>query len=118
MSKIFYDHLIMIDDLFIEVDILIMEDHEKANVRRLIDEIAHQKIITRILELLPQTDHEEFLTRLYNAPQDVRHLTYLCERVSQDITYEIALIGEELKKEFHKMLAVYHKKGKKVHGRS
>lgn len=104
MSKIFYDHLLLIDELFVEIDTLNLPQNQKQEVRLLVDEILHQRVLTHILDLLPRPYHEEFLKRFHRAPADVRHLTFIQELVEVDVHSELALLGEKIKNELRQEL--------------
>ncbi len=110
MSKLFYDHLILLDDVFTEIEILEVESEDKIQMKKIVDEILHHRVLTRILDLLPKVHHEEFLDRFYKAPSDVRHLKFLQEKIDRDIHHELAKLSKELKSEIRQEI----KKHKKI----
>ena len=114
MSKIFYDHLILIEDLFEEIDQIEGTEPDKAELKKTLDDIVHHRIFSKILELLPEVHHTEFLERFHAAPYALDHLEYLEEKTDQDITSELVLVAvtlkKELKNEIHKYKPKHHHK--------
>lgn len=110
MSKIFYDHLVLIDDVFLEIEVLEIDADSKKEMRKLIDDIVHHRVLTRILDLLPKVHHEEFLASFYESPAHVGHLKYLQERIDRDIHHELAHLSEELKRELRQEIKKHKKK--------
>lgn len=99
MSKIFYDHLVLIDDVLVEIESLVVETDEKNELKKLADSTIHHGIVTHILDLLPNVHHEEFLEGFHSAPHDLRHLSYLDKKIKTDIQAEIVMVGKKIKKE-------------------
>ena len=97
--KLFYDHLVIIDEVFEEVETLSISDSEKSTLKKLIDEMAHHAVLTHILDLLPRSHHEEFLERFHVAPHDLSIIQYLEKKIEKDIHAEIAAISRKLKEE-------------------
>ncbi len=104
MSKVFYDHLTLIEEIFTEVDSAEMTVEEKKQAKKKIDDLVHHKVLTKILDLLPREYHEEFLIRFHAAPHDHRHLLFLKEKASIDIQSELILLSNNLKKELRHLL--------------
>ena len=73
MSKIYYDHLIVFEELEVEVNKAARSQEEKEELWKLIDEILHLRILSRILD------------RLHASPYDERLINFLNERVNKDI---------------------------------
>lgn len=100
--KLFYDHLILIEDIFIEIDKLSISSSEKLSAKKLSDEYVHHHVLIYILETLPKTHHEEFLTKFYKAPFDLDHLRFLEEKTQRDVYIDLVVLGKKLKKELLK----------------
>ena len=111
MTKLFYDHLIMIDDLFDEIHLLEISVDEKQSLKQMIDEMTHHAVLTHVLDILPRTHHEEFLEKFHTSPFDVQLILYLEEKSGKNIHSEILTIGEKLKKEIRSEIKK-HKKTK------
>lgn len=85
MSKIFYDHLIALEDLEKELDSLEATPEEKEELWKLVDEILHHRVLGCILDRLPNDHHEEFLSKFHEAPHDEYLLDYLKEKIGENI---------------------------------
>jgi hypothetical protein len=95
MSKIFYDHLIVLEKVEIEIKNTTDFPDEKEELWKLVDEIVHHRILGSILDYLPYEHHEEFLTKFHQAPHDEGHIAYLNEKIENNIE---EVIAEEIKK--------------------
>jgi len=85
MSKIFYDHLIVFEELEVEVNKMAKTQEEKEELWKLIDEILHLRILSKILDNLPSQHHQEFLEKLHTSPYDERLIQFLNERIEKDL---------------------------------
>ena len=107
MSKIFYDHLIIIEDLE-DVVKSHEEPEEREEMHRLIDEMIHHRVLGCILDQLPREYHEEFLEKFHAAPYDESLVNYLQEKTPQEVDIEekireeVAKLKKELLKEIKK----------------
>ena len=95
MSKLFFDHLIVLK----EVDVFIKDNakssEEKEELWGLVDEIVHHKVFDLILGKLPKHHHNDFLEKFHLAPHDERLVDYLKEKIGENIEELIkAEIGE------------------------
>lgn len=95
MSKIFYDHLVVFEELEFEVDKMTKTPEEREELWKIIDEILHLRILASILDSLPNEHHREFLEKFHASPYDDSLMSFLNERIETDI--EIFL-KEEIKK--------------------
>lgn len=105
MSHLFYDHLIIIDDLEgITKDAETSEEREELN--RLVDEMIHHRVLGCILDQLPREHHEEFLEKFHAAPYDSSLVDYLQEKTPKEVDIEKKIREEvaKLKKELLKDL--------------
>lgn len=104
MSHIFYDHLIIIEDL--EDVVKTEEPEDREEMHRLIDEMIHHRVLGCILDQLPREHHVEFLERFHAAPYDQSLVSYLQEKTPQEIDIEEKIKEEvtKLKKELLKEL--------------
>lgn len=85
MTKIFYDHLIEIEEITIKIDSHGIEAEEKKEILSLIDETLHQHTLKVILDNLPFSKHEEFLHQFHQNPIDLNLLEYLKKEIEVDI---------------------------------
>jgi hypothetical protein len=110
MSKVFYDHLLFLDEVFVEIETLEIPKSEKKQLKDLIDETAHHQVLTFILDTLPREHHEEFLSRFHTAPFDVTLVVYLAQKSGKNMHQELATLGEKIRKDFKKDLKKHKKK--------
>jgi hypothetical protein len=89
MSKIFYDHLIILEELEVHIKAKAQSPEEKEELWGIIDEIIHHRVMGRILDTLPDRFHEEFLTKYHEAPYSEDLTLYLNHRIEGDIEEEV-----------------------------
>ena len=99
MTKIFYDHLVLIDEIFVEIETLEMSKAEKQTAKKLVDDLVHQRMLILILDLLPKAAHNELLVRFHRVPFDITLFQFLDEKSNLDIKREIVKLAQELKLE-------------------
>lgn len=83
MSKLFYDHLIVIEE------ITAVTGNDKKTLE-LVDRILQNEILDVILTYLPRDRHEEFLKKFHAAPHDMRLMQYLTDHSAVNI--ELAIL--------------------------
>lgn len=99
MSKLFYDHLIVLEEVEIELGKFSMDKEEKQELEHLIEEMIHHRVMDRILTHLPRHHHAEFLDRFHKAPYDPELIAYLNERIEESVEEHIQDEIGKLKKE-------------------
>ena len=99
MSKIFYDHLIVIDDVLIELERHKLTAFERQEILGIIDQHVHHHVLNAILTHLPKEKHGQFLNIFHAAPYHKDLLDYLKKEVSEDIETKISGAVEKAKKE-------------------
>lgn len=98
MSKIFYDHLIKIEEVTIELDNYELTIEEKEEFISLIDETLHNHTLEVILTSIPKNLHEDFLSMFHQAPHKLE-LLYFLKKEAPDIEEKIKKNSEIIKKE-------------------
>lgn len=93
MSKIFYDHLVVYEEIEKNVDKFAKTPEEKGEIWGIIDEMIHSRALDFILGRLPREHHEEFLEKLHASPHDEGLFDYLKEKIGENIE---ELLREEL----------------------
>ncbi len=96
---IFYDHLIIIEEVIAVLDEQGLSRKERTEILNLIDETLHHHILDEILNLLPKTHHAEFLIMFHKRPDDPTLLTFLREHTQTDIDKAIMKRAGETKKD-------------------
>lgn len=108
--KVFYDHLILIEEIFIEIDGLDMSTEEKKAAKKMSDDYVHHHVLIYILDVLPREEHEPFLERFHSAPYDLNHMKFLEEKTQKAIHAEISSLGKKLKHELLKEIKKHKRK--------
>lgn len=101
--KIFYDHLVSIGEVITEIESLEIEESEKEELARLVDETAHHEMVDVILTHLPEEYHEEFLERFHAKPHDPTLLEYLKAR-GGGIEEKLKQAGERVRTKLKQLL--------------
>ncbi|MBI2404816.1 hypothetical protein HYV22_01400 [Candidatus Gottesmanbacteria bacterium] len=96
MAKIFYDHLVAIDELVIELDSL--DAVARQEIINLMDETLHHHVLDTILTHLPQEHHTAFLERFHRSPHDPELLIFLKQYMVIDIENEIRKTSQKIKR--------------------
>jgi hypothetical protein len=99
MSKIFYDHLVVLEEVDVEIKNISKTIEEKEELWKLVDEIVNHRLMITILDKLPIENHSEFLSNFYDAPHDPAHFDYLNQKIEDKIEEVIVREVENLKKE-------------------
>lgn len=104
MSKLYYDHLLVLDEVEAEIKKSAKTLEEKEELWKVIDETIHHRVMGCVLDRLPREHHEEFLQKFHKAPHDENLLIYLQEKIGENveelIRQEIGNLAYELLKEF------------------
>lgn len=98
MSKIFYDHLVVREEIIAELDKHVIAVEEREELVQLADETLHHHVLDIILSSLPAEKHEEFLVKFHNTPFDEKLLDYLKE-IDKDIEQKISSEAKKVKDE-------------------
>lgn len=103
MSKVFYDHLIVLEEVELELDKLDLDRGERDELEHLIDELVHHRVLDRILIQLPRHHHADFLDRFHRAPHDQYLLQWLDERIEESVEDHIKTVEDHIKNELVKL---------------
>ena len=85
MSKIFYDHIIVLEDVDNEIKSIAQSHEERDELWQLVDEIIHNRVLGKLLDVLPKDNHEEFLDKYHTAPHDEGLIGYLTEKIGENV---------------------------------
>ncbi len=97
MSKVFYDHLVLREEITAELELHHLSAEEKDELIELIDQTLHHTTLNVILNHLPKEHHREFISKFHAAPYDEALLDYLQDKISTDIRREIADQAKKVK---------------------
>jgi len=104
MSKIFWDRLIVFEEVEAEIKKVAKTPEEKEELWKEIDEIIHHKLMGCVLEKLPKEHHHEFLQEFEKAPHNEGLFKFLTEKVGEDIEDFLKLETEKLKTELLQLI--------------
>ena len=93
MAKIFYDHLIVYEEVEKGIDKVAKSQEERDELWQIVDELVHHRALGFILARLPRAHHEEFLEKFHQAPYDEGLLDCLKEKIGENLE---ELLREEL----------------------
>ena len=99
MSKLFFDHLVVLDDVDTEIKSLAETEEERHELWHLVDEIVHHRVMGCVLNHLPEGNHNEFLEKFHEAPYDDSLMGYVDEKTEKNIENVIRDEMKDLKKE-------------------
>ena len=85
MSKLFYDHLIILEEVEAEIKNAAETEEDRHELWQLVDEIVHSKVLESILDKLPSQHHEEFLDKFHKAPYAEGIIDFLKEKIGENI---------------------------------
>lgn len=85
MSKVYYDHLIVLDDIENKIKDIAETQEEKEELWQIVDDIIHNRVLVCVLDNLPKDYHEEFLGMFNEAPYSLSLMDYLKERIKENI---------------------------------
>ncbi len=90
MSKLFFDNLIYLEELEVEIKKTSSSQEDREELWALVDEIVTHKVLGKVLDKLPREHHEEFLTLFHKCPHDeVIIFGYLKSRAGKNIEEEL-----------------------------
>jgi hypothetical protein len=99
MAKLFYNHLIIIE----EITAVTGNDPKLLD---LVDQTLQNEILDVILTYLPREKHEEFLQKFHTAPHDITLMQYLADH--SPVNMELAIL-DRANKTKRKLLATIKK---------
>ncbi len=99
MSKLFFDHLVIREEIDIYLDSCRISDEEKAELVQIIDQTLINHILNVILNHLPKNKHAHFVAEFHAAPHDTGHLDYLRLHAHPEIEAEIKRHAQKIKQE-------------------
>ena len=91
MSKLFYDHLIVIEEIVAVLDEHKLSLKDRAKILELMDATLQHEILDVIFSYLPREKHEEFLEKFHGAPHDPTLMQFL--KNNSAVNIELAILG-------------------------
>lgn len=99
MGKRFYQHLIEIESLTIELDKIDLADHEKHELAGLVDSNIHNVVMDAIFSKLSEKDKENF-AKLAGSDDHGKIWDFLKSK-TDDVEDEIKKAATDIKKKLH-----------------
>lgn len=99
MTKIFYDHLIGLEEIDTELKGYHLQQEEYEELIRIADETIHHHVLNIILTHLPKEKHELFLETFYATPHDKKLLEFLKKEANPEIEEKISSEAKRIKGE-------------------
>ena len=85
MSKLFYDHLIILSEVEAEVKVIAETEEERHELWQIVDETINNRVLELLLDKLAEEYHDEFLEKFHEAPHDETIFDYLKEKIDENI---------------------------------
>lgn len=100
MSKLFFDHLIVLEKVEIVIKKTASSKEEQEELWGLVDKIVTHRALGKVLDELPRVNHEEFLEIFHKCPHDEKHIFgYLKTKTGKDMETELRKELEEFDSE-------------------
>jgi hypothetical protein len=100
MSQLFYDHLIVIEEMTAVLDQHKLTPVDRAKILELMDATLQHEILDVIFTYLPSEKHEEFLKKFHAAPNDKMLMQYLKDNSPVNIELAILDRANKTKRKF------------------
>lgn len=100
MSKLFYDHLIIIEEIVAVLDQHKLNAKDRAKILDVMDATLQNEILDVIFTYLPREKHEEFLEKFHAAPHDRRLMQYLKDNTPVNMELAILDRANKTKRKF------------------
>lgn len=105
MSIIFYDHLLVLEEIVITLDAISdLSAEDKKALLKHVESALHHEVVDEILSHLPRQFHEDFLTKFTNTPHDTALLEFLTQKTGIDMHKKILTRANKVKKKFIKKM--------------
>ncbi len=99
MSTLFFDHLILVNNLDKKIKKHAESNDEMQELWSYVEEIIHTRVLECCLGNLPEEHHEEFLDKFHKAPHDRGLIDYLNLKIGKDVEKLIKVEIKKLSKE-------------------
>ncbi|MEK7497408.1 MAG: hypothetical protein AAB656_00630 [Patescibacteria group bacterium] len=100
MSKLFFDHLVVLTSVDAHVKSIAETAEEREELWQLVDELVHHRIMDIIFGNLPEEHHTEFMEKFTEFPYEERLFIFLNEKAGKNfekiITEEMKILEDEI----------------------
>lgn len=108
MSDHFYNQIVQVDSLYIAIEQMDIEKHQKQELVELVDSQLHHTILDLVLSYLSEEDKHEFLLHHARGDHDAlwEHLNNRVERVEDKIVVVAAELAKKLHDDIHESYGI------------
>ncbi len=99
MKKHFFSHLVEVDEIHIELESHPLEEHEKEEVKKIIDESIYHTVLDAILSELSEEDKKVFLSHVVDDDHE-KIWNFVNNRV-ENIEDKIKKAATDIKEKIH-----------------
>ncbi len=99
MKKHFFSHLVEVSEIHIELDSHPLEDHEKDEVKKIIDESIYHTVLDAILSELSEEDKKAFLSHVVD--DDHEKIWEFVNNKVENIEDKIVKAADDIKAKIH-----------------
>jgi uncharacterized protein YaaW (UPF0174 family) len=101
MAKKFFDHLVEIDTIHLEIEELNLEEKQKEEIKKLIEDNLYHTILDAILSELTEEDKKIFLSHIVEDDHDKiwKLLNTKIENIDEKIKQAADAVKKELRKD-------------------
>lgn len=99
MAKLFFDHLVIREEIDIELSGLSLTDEERVELAEIVDQTLINQVLNVVLNHLPKDKHADFISRFHASPGDASLLEYLKLSAHPQIDEEIKKHAIKLKQD-------------------
>ncbi len=107
MSKLFFDHLVVREEIDIELSGLSLTDEERIELAEIVDQTLINQVLNVVLNHLPKDKHADFISRFHSSPGDTSLLEYLKlsahPQIDEEITKHAAKLKQDILSEIRKL---------------
>jgi hypothetical protein len=99
MSKLFFDHLIVREEIEVELNGYKLDAEERAELLDIVDQTITNEVMNVILNHLPKDKHRDFISLFSSMPHDLSLLDYLKQHAHPEIAEKIKTHSAKIKKD-------------------
>ena len=112
MSKIFFDHLIEIEEIEVYIKNISQTHEERIDLWETVDEFVNGRILSLIYDALDEEFHEEFTNIFLDRPYDTAIINYLDGKMTCPFCELIGRNKNAIISDLHKIFEVEDIKSK------
>lgn len=99
MSKLFFDHLVIREEIDFELNSYTLDTEDREELLEVIDQTLIHHVLNVVLNHLPKAKHPEFVAKFHAAPNSDALIDYLKTHAHPEIESEIKKQAVKIKSE-------------------